>query len=70
MEPLKPQKKAQILSENPHIDPHDLEEYERLLATRLAIDAENEPAAAREAEAELAALSKKLFPKKDADGGP
>ncbi len=62
MEPMKPDEKARILSENPDAEPADLDEYERLLSERFASDPDV-PAAKDSAdrEARLAELHGKLF---------
>lgn len=70
MEPMKPQHKNQILTENPAADPAEVEEYERLLSERFAADpdapaaaptAELRAASLRDREARLAELYQKLF---------
>jgi hypothetical protein len=70
MEPLKPQDKHRILAENPAADPAEVEEYERLLSERFAVDPDA-PVAAPNAvwsgidvhvrEARIAELYQKLF---------
>src|SRR5438046_961981 len=45
MEPLKPDQKADILATRPEASPAEIEEYERLLAERFAVDP-SKPAAA------------------------
>jgi hypothetical protein len=69
MEPLKPEVQERVLALRPEADPADLDEYERLLAERFAVDPDQAPAAqpdalmdAREsAESRLAELYQKLF---------
>jgi len=38
MEPLKPDSKKKILATTPQASPQDIEEYERLLSQRFAVD--------------------------------
>lgn len=49
MEPLKPEVRESVLALRPEADPADLEEYERLLAERFAVDPDQAPAAQPEA---------------------
>jgi hypothetical protein len=66
MEPMKPDEKTRILSENLDAEPADLDEYERLLSERFATDPDG-PASTEGAsafahrEARLAELHGKLF---------
>jgi hypothetical protein len=70
MEPLKPQDKHRILADNPAADPAEVEEYERLLSERFAVDPDAPVAAPNAAwsgidvhdrEARIAELYQKLF---------
>ncbi len=67
MEPLKPEVRETVLELRPEADPADLEEYERLLSARFAVDPDRpspEPEALMETESlenRLAELYQKLF---------
>lgn len=70
MEPLKPETKMRILESKPEADPADIEEYERLLSERFAVDPDLAPqpqakemVTARDREHRLAELYHKLFSK-------
>lgn len=72
MEPLKPEVQERVLALRPEADPADLDEYERLLAERFAVDPDQAPASQPEAlmektdsaENRLAELYEKLFGQK------
>ncbi|HSU16372.1 hypothetical protein [Longimicrobium sp.] len=69
MEPMKPEEKARVLAENPQAEPGDLEEYERLLSRRFAMDPDIPASpeaieAADSIEDRLAELHARLFPQK------
>lgn len=69
MQPLKPEEKSRILNENPQAEPGDLEEYERLLSQRFAMDPDVAPSpdstsAATGIEARIAELHARLFPER------
>ena len=51
MEPLKPETKERLLQGNPQADPDEMEEYERLLSERFAVDPDM-PKAPEESDAE------------------
>ena len=62
MEPLRPEVKARILEENPHVSVAEIEEYERLLAERFATDPDlSASPEAEERQARLVELYRKLF---------
>lgn len=64
MEPLRPEDRARILTQNPRAGPGEIDEYERLLSRRFTIDpdAPGSTSAAEEIEARLAELHRRLFP--------
>ncbi len=69
MEPLKPETESQILNENPQAAPEDIQEYERLLAERFAVDPDLPMAPEAESlhedrEQRLQKLFRKLFIRK------
>jgi hypothetical protein len=69
MEPLKPQERARILSEQANVGAAEIDEYERLLAERFATDPDLPPTAeslnlSARREVRLAELYEKLFRQK------
>jgi len=66
MEPIKPEKKAEILRNRPNATPEDIHEYEQLLAQRFTVNpfiqrSPEESAAQQKREARLRELHAKLF---------
>jgi hypothetical protein len=72
MRPLRPEERAEILALHPDATEQDLEEFEALLSERFARPEEDEregpermaaTAQAKQAEARLEAMQRKLFPR-------